>query len=108
MQNPILVRHQFNHSFSRFLVSQQFTMEVNRPSSIKQKNKAKSKPIAKPFSCDVCHKAFAKNAYLKTHETVHTGEKPFKCELCDKGFTQKSSLKTHVRLGGTINSFLFL
>ncbi|XP_061758202.1 zinc finger protein 26-like [Nerophis ophidion] len=52
---------------------------------------------AKPFSCSVCRKSFAKNSHLNEHAKTHTGERPFNCSVCAKRFTNKSHLNEHVR-----------
>ena len=50
----------------------------------------------RPFSCDICGKAFADSFHLKRHKFSHTGEKPYECPHCKARFTQHGSLKMHV------------
>ena len=51
----------------------------------------------KPFSCNICDKAFYLKNNMKQHfEMVHEGKKPFKCDICDKTFSLKSKMKQHI------------
>ncbi|XP_042877448.1 zinc finger protein 679-like, partial [Penaeus japonicus] len=43
----------------------------------------------KPYSCEVCEKAFIR---------IHTKEKPYSCEVCEKAFSHKHTLVTHIRI----------
>ena len=49
----------------------------------------------KPFSCDVCKKAFTLSSDLSIHKIVHTGERPYSCKLCNTSFAFSSVLYRH-------------
>lgn len=72
------------------------TLPVTIPPPVPQKGQ-------KPFSCEVCGKAYAQKVSLENHiSSSHTGKKkvhlvkPYPCEICGKGFTQKGNMKTHM------------
>lgn len=50
----------------------------------------------RPFSCDVCQKAFKCRSHLKAHMVTHTKERPYQCAICFKSFGLKWNLRTHM------------
>ncbi|KFB45138.1 hypothetical protein ZHAS_00013092 [Anopheles sinensis] len=49
----------------------------------------------RPYSCDICLKAFRRQDHLRDHRYIHSKEKPFKCTECGKGFCQSRTLAVH-------------
>uniref|UniRef100_H3DMV7 Protein odd-skipped-related 1 n=1 Tax=Tetraodon nigroviridis TaxID=99883 RepID=H3DMV7_TETNG len=53
----------------------------------------------RPYTCDICHKAFRRQDHLRDHSRyIHSKEKPFKCQECGKGFCQSRTLAVHKTL----------
>ncbi|XP_063391082.1 zinc finger protein 436-like [Cydia fagiglandana] len=52
----------------------------------------------KIYSCEVCNSEFKRFKQLVVHKRVHKGEKPFSCEICNKRFRETSSLIVHNRI----------
>ncbi len=61
----------------------------------------------KPFICDACSEAFAKESVLKRHKRTHDIVKPHKCNIlgCNKSFTQKWNLQRHLMDHGSEKPF---
>nr|CAI5818941.1 unnamed protein product [Callosobruchus analis] len=53
--------------------------------------------VGKPYECDQCDKAFARNYALTCHRRIHTGERPYKCDECGKDFPRNYVLLRHKR-----------
>jgi uncharacterized Zn-finger protein len=49
----------------------------------------------RPYKCDECPKAFARQQQLTIHTTVHTGERAHLCSECGNSFSSVSSLIDH-------------
>ncbi|EDW28977.1 GL19469 [Drosophila persimilis] len=49
----------------------------------------------RPYSCDICGKAFRRQDHLRDHRYIHSKDKPFKCSDCGKGFCQSRTLAVH-------------
>ncbi|XP_061722715.1 gastrula zinc finger protein xFG20-1-like [Cydia pomonella] len=52
-----------------------------------------------PYKCDRqgCGKKFYKKCDLQKHDRFHSGERPYSCDVCRRAFQQVSHLKRHVR-----------
>merc|ERR1712025_1077525 len=50
----------------------------------------------RPFKCQLCNKAYLREALLEQHMRSHKGIKPFVCNECGLQFTVKSNWQRHV------------
>ncbi|XP_025049550.1 B-cell CLL/lymphoma 6 member B protein isoform X1 [Alligator sinensis] len=57
-----------------------------------------TRPLEKPFKCQLCQSAFRYKGNLASHHTIHTGEKPYCCGVCGAHFNRPANLKTHARI----------
>lgn len=51
----------------------------------------------KPFVCQHCGVAFAREKALASHARIHGGDSPFECETCNEMFWDMQLLREHVR-----------
>jgi KRAB domain-containing zinc finger protein len=51
----------------------------------------------RPYTCDVCNKAFSQQSYLVQHKLIHSSERHYTCDVCNMAFNQHSSLTLHKR-----------
>ncbi|XP_048006857.1 PR domain zinc finger protein 5-like [Leguminivora glycinivorella] len=52
-----------------------------------------------PYKCNRkgCGKRFYKHCDLQKHDRLHSGERPYSCDICQRAFQQISHLKRHER-----------
>lgn len=51
----------------------------------------------RPFSCNLCSKAYYKKYHLTVHEKIHS-EPQFRCTKCEKPFITKDKLIRHEKI----------